>query len=298
MTKAVVFAYSSVGVECLKVLLKHGINIPLVYTHKDDPNEQQWFDSVCSLAKSSGLEVITPDDLASEYGRITAAKPDVIFSFYYRSLIPMKLLDIAPLGAFNMHGSLLPKYRGRACVNWAVLNGETRTGVTLHHMTARADRGNIVGQKSVAIGPDETSHEVFMKIIPAAGRLLEECLDAIIAGKAQGTPQDESQATLFGRRTPKDGLINWSWPSKRVHDLVRAVAFPFPGAFTFAGGKKLMIWKTRLTDTQTHANPDAMPGTVLSPDPLTVKTGDGVIEVLSCEGVDVKTGMHFTSEAE
>ena len=293
MIRAVVFAYSSVGVKCIEVLMKHGIKIELIYTHKDDPNEEKWFDSVYDLAVKNNLQVLTPDNLDNEYERVKKINPDVIFSFYYRALIPMKILDIAKLGAFNMHGSLLPKYRGRACVNWAVLNGETQTGVTLHHMTARADRGNIVGQKSVMIGPDETSHEVFLKIIPAAGELLDDCIDAIISGNAEGIPQDESKATLFGRRTPKDGIIDWSWPSKRIHDLVRAVAFPFPGAFTFINNEKFMVWKTKLIDAK--FSDDIKSGTILSINPLIVRTGDGAIEILKYDGNIIESGMRFDS---
>ncbi|MBQ3447661.1 MAG: formyltransferase, partial [Synergistaceae bacterium] len=197
MASAVVFAYSSVGYECLSVLLRRGVDVKLVYTHEDDPGETQWFESVKSLAVSHNITVRT--DAPSE-DVVREVKPDVIFSFYYRAMIDMKILDLAPLGAFNMHGSLLPKYRGRACVNWAVLNGETKAGVTLHHMTVRADAGNIVGQEAVDIGPDETAHDVFMKIIPAAGKLLDRCLDDILAGNAEGIPQNESEATKFGRR--------------------------------------------------------------------------------------------------
>ena len=241
---AVVFAYSSVGVECMKVLLAHaGIKITLVYTHEDDPNEEHWFDSVYELSKKNGLNVLTSEP---DYETVKRAKPDVIFSFYYRSIIDMKILSLAPLGAFNMHGSLLPKYRGRACVNWAVLNGETETGVTLHHMTEYADRGNIVAQEAVSIGENETSHDVFMKIIPAAGRVLSRSLNDILSGNAEGVPQDESQATKFGRRRPEDGLIDWTKSAREIHNLVRAVAKPFPGAFFYQNDKKVMVWKTRV----------------------------------------------------
>ncbi|MBR6902243.1 MAG: formyltransferase, partial [Synergistaceae bacterium] len=161
MANAVVFAYSSVGYECLSVLLKRGVNVTLVYTHEDDPAETQWFKSVYNLAVKNNLKVLTNEP---DIETVKVAKPDVIFSFYYRNIIDMKVLELAPMGAFNMHGSLLPKYRGRACVNWAVLNGETETGVTLHHMTSRADQGNIVDQQAVSINPDETAIEVFEKI--------------------------------------------------------------------------------------------------------------------------------------
>ena len=271
MSNAVVFAYSSVGVECLSVLLRHGVNISLVYTHEDDPNEVHWFKSVYDLAKSHNLNVRTDEP---DFSVVQAAKPDVIFSFYYRSMIDMKILDIAPLGAFNMHGSLLPKYRGRACVNWAVLNGETQAGVTLHHMVARADAGNIVAQEAVEIGENDTAQDVFTSIIPAAGRVLERSLDVILSGNAQGTPQDETQATKFGRRRPADGLIDWTKSAHEIHNLVRAVAKPFPGAFTECNGHKLMIWKTRVLKNIDEA--ENYPAFI-------VKKPDGLLEVLEWE---------------
>ena len=270
MSNAVVFAYSSVGYECLSVLLKRGVNVTLVYTHEDDPNETQWFESVYKLAVRNNLKVLTCEP---DFDTVKEAKPDVIFSFYYRAIIDMKILDIAPLGAFNMHGSLLPKYRGRACVNWAVLNGETEAGVTLHHMTARADQGNIVDQQAVSIGPDETAHEVFEKIIPAAAKVIDRSLEKILSGNAEGVPQDESKATKFGRRRPSDGLIDWTKSAKEIHNLVRAVAKPFPGAFTFHDGRKIMIWKTRLSQG------DKVPGII-------VRTGNGLIEILEWEIVE------------
>ena len=281
--RAVVFAYSAVGCECLRALLDAGVDVRLVYTHRDDPGEVRWFDSVEELAGSRGLTVLTPESLADEEARVRAAAPDVIFSFYYRSLIPMSILELAPLGAFNMHGSLLPRYRGRACVNWAVLNGETETGVTLHHMTARADRGNIVDQVSVPIGPDETAHEVFQKLIPAAGTSLRRSLGDILSGNASGTPQDESHATLFGRRRPADGLMDWTRGARELHNLVRAVAWPFPGAFTFCEGRKLMVWRTKVSAEDSEA---AEAGTVLEPCPLRVAAGSGVLEVTQARWAD------------
>lgn len=273
MKKAVVFAYSSVGCECLSVLIKRGVNVALVYTHEDDPGETQWFESVYQLAKKNNIPVKTSQpDLET----VKAVNPDVIFSFYYRAMIDMKILSVAPLGAFNMHGSLLPRYRGRACVNWAVLNGEKEAGVTLHHMTARADQGNIVDQEAVSIGPDETAHDVFLKIIPAAARVIDRSLEKILTGNAEGVPQDESKATKFGRRRPEDGLIDWTKSAQEIHNLVRAVAKPFPGAFTFHDGKKIMVWKTSL-----NVQGDNVPG-------ILVRTGDGLIEILEWEIVDIK----------
>ena len=277
--RAVVFAYSSVGCICLRTLLEAGVEVAVVYTHEDDPGEERWFDSVADLARARGLAVLTPERLdGAEEERLRALAPDLIFSFYYRSLIPERVLRLAPLGAFNMHGSLLPRYRGRACVNWAVLNGETETGVTLHHMTARADHGRIVDQASVPIGPEDTAHDVFLKLIPLAGTVLRRSLPAILAGRAEGVEQDESRATTFGRRRPSDGLMDWTGSAHALHDLVRAVAPPFPGAFTFWEGRKLFVWRTRVPEGA-DASCEAVPGTVLSSEPLTVATGSGPLIV-------------------
>lgn len=277
--RAVVFAYSSVGCICLRTLLEAGVEVAVVYTHEDDPGEERWFDSVADLARARGLAVLTPERLdGAEEERLRALAPDLIFSFYYRSLIPERVLRLAPLGAFNMHGSLLPRYRGRACVNWVVLNGETETGVTLHHMTARADHGRIVDQASVPIGPEDTAHDVFLKLIPLAGTVLRRSLPAILAGRAEGVEQDESRATTFGRRRPSDGLMDWTGSARALHDLVRAVAPPFPGAFTFWEGRKLFVWRTRVPEGA-DAPCGTAPGTVLRSKPLTVATGSGPLIV-------------------
>lgn len=159
MTRAVVFAYHNVGVRCLKVLLAHGVDVPLIFTHEDSPTEQIWFDSVAETAADYGISVITPDDpnTLEMLQYIRELKPDFLFSFYYRKMLSPDLLAIAPRGALNMHGSLLPKYRGRVPVNWAIIHGETETGATLHYMVAKPDAGDIVSQTAAPILPDDTA---------------------------------------------------------------------------------------------------------------------------------------------
>jgi methionyl-tRNA formyltransferase len=276
--RAVVFAYSSIGFECLAELLAEGMEIGAVFTHEDDPAEERWFRSVRALAEENKLPVCAPAKLGEDEIRLIGEfRPDLIFSFSYRSVIPVSILELAPLGAFNIHGALLPRYRGRACVNWAVLEGETETGVTLHHMTARVDEGRIVDQEVVQIGGDDTAHDVFEKMIPAARRMLRRSLPAILEGTAWGREQDESQATYFGRRRPEDGSIDWSKPAGDVHNLVRAVTHPFPGAFTYLDGRKLFIWRTR---PHPYSEEECIaPGVVVSSSPLKVNTGTGVLEI-------------------
>lgn len=246
--RAVVFAYHDVGVRCLKALLGGGVEVPLVVTVADDPGERQWFASVAETAREYGIEVVTAvsPGAARLEERLNALAPDFVFSFYYRALLPEALLRCARRGAFNMHGSLLPKYRGRAPINWAILNGERETGATLHAMVARADAGDIIDQLAVPILPDDEAREVYAKVTVAAEIVLARSLPGLLAGSAPRRPQPIVPGQYFGRRRPEDGLIEWSWPAARVHNLVRAVAPPFPGAFSDVEGKRLWIHRTRL----------------------------------------------------
>jgi methionyl-tRNA formyltransferase len=285
VTKLAVFAYSETGHACLKHLFDRGEQVVFVGTHVDDPGETAWFPSVAELAKSRGLPPVLVDDPheASLLSAVNAAAPELVLSFYFRHMLPKEILELPRLGAFNVHGSLLPKYRGRAPVNWAILNGESETGATLHAMTAKADGGDIVDQEKVEIGPDETALEVQHAVTAAAVRILDRRLEELKKGSAPRRPQDESQATTFPRRRPEDGQIDWSQSARRVHDLVRAVTHPFPGAFTNVfGGGRTTIWKTRLPNLGAHDN---FPGQVRREEGrLFVACGDDrYVEVLSLQ---------------
>lgn len=243
MFRAVVFAYSEVGVRCLKALIDQGVEIPLVVTHEDAATENVWFGSVAQLAANHGIEVATPADpnVQEWVQRMGALAPEYIFSFYYRSLLSEALLATPRWAALNMHGSLLPKYRGRACVNWAILNGEIETGATLHYMVAKPDAGPIVAQEPVPIGINDTALVVSQAIADAAARLLVRWLPALAAGAPPARPMNLSKGSYYGARTPEDGRIDWSWPAARIHALIRAVAPPFPGAFTDLGSERVIF---------------------------------------------------------
>ena len=252
---AVVFAYSEVGARCLGALFEADVAVPLVVTHEDDPGELRWFASVADVARRAGSRVLTPADPgdASLLAELGALKPDFIFSFYYRRLLPAAVLGVARQGALNMHGSLLPKYRGRAPVNWAVLNGETETGASLHYMVAKPDAGALIDQQAVAIGPDDTAVEVAERIANAAVAVLTRSLPALIAGTAVARPLDLANGSYFGGRTPADGEFGFDWPAARIHNLVRAVAPPFPGAFTAVNGTVIRVHSTRRLGAAAHA---------------------------------------------
>jgi methionyl-tRNA formyltransferase len=244
--RAVVFAYHDVGVRCLRTLLARGVEVPLVLTHLDSPHENIWFDSVARHARWHGITVLTPEDpnLAPTVERIRALRPDFLFSFYYRAMLGAELLSLAARGAYNMHGSLLPKYRGRVPVNWAVLHGEQETGATLHAMVAKPDAGDIVDSQAVPILPDDTALEVFRKVTVAAEVALHRCLPALIDGSARLTPQNLAAGSYFGRRTARDGAIDWQRGARAVHNLIRAVAPPYPAAYSEAQGMPLRILRS------------------------------------------------------
>lgn len=284
MSTAVVFAYHDVGVRCLSVLLAQGVRVALVLTHEDKPGENIWFGSVAALARKHALPVITPEDpnAPAVVAQIRALAPDFLFSFYYRSMLGPELLALPRRGAYNMHGSLLPKYRGRVPVNWAVIMGERETGASLHKMVVKPDAGGIVDQQAVPIGPDETAAEVFAKVSAAAEQVLARALPRLIAGSAQIKPQDLARGSYFGGRKPEDGRIDWSQGAQRVHDLVRGVAPPYPGAFTRAGGLTLRILRTRLEPNRRPRS--SAPGLYFEAGSWYADCGDGkVLRILEFE---------------
>ena len=246
MSSAVVFAYHDVGVRCLGALLAQGLEVRRVYTHADDPNENIWFGSVAELARLHGIPVtlVGSSDQTGLMESVAATQADFLFSFYYRFLLPPALLALARRGAFNMHGSLLPQYRGRVPVNWAIIRGERETGATLHEMVAKPDAGRVVDQLAVPILPNDTALDVFRKVTVAAETVLYRSLPSLINGTATLTPQNLTAGSYFGGRKPEDGRIHWSWSAAQVHNLIRAVAPPYPGAFCELNGKRLDLLGT------------------------------------------------------
>ena len=290
MTRAVVFAYHNVGVRCLSVLLAHGVEVARVVTHRDNPAETIWFDSVAGLARLNDLTVVTPDDpnTSAVMAEIEAARPDFIFSFYYRHMISTTLLDLAPRGAYNMHGSLLPRYRGRAPVNWVIIHGERETGATLHRMVEKPDAGEIVAQQAVPILPDDSARDVFDKVTFAAELALDRVLPALLAGTAPHVPQDLSRGSYFGGRQPEDGRIDWTRSARTIHDLVRAVAPPYPGArFEFKGLRSRLL---RTQVSPTVGPPGAQAKLLRESDRLLAHCTDGSVLRLidfECDGIDL-----------
>ncbi|TKB24269.1 bifunctional UDP-4-amino-4-deoxy-L-arabinose formyltransferase/UDP-glucuronic acid oxidase ArnA [Desulfopila sp. IMCC35006] len=275
--KAVVLAYHNIGCTGVRALLQHGVTIQAIFTHKEDPDENLWFDSVEQLAAENDIPVLAPENINHPLWieRIRDLSPDILFSFYYRKMVGKDILHIPKMGCFNLHGSLLPKYRGRCPVNWVLVNGEKETGVTLHRMTPKPDNGDIISQRRIDISFTDTALTLHKKLTSAAGRLLEEIIPALMTGNFPSTVQVQAQASYFGGRKPADGEIDWHRSNERVYNLVRAVTKPYPGAFSYLGDRKVIFWSASLEEDHS----DQQPGTILSTTPLVIKCSDGSLKV-------------------
>ncbi|HUN59590.1 MAG TPA: formyltransferase [Candidatus Binataceae bacterium] len=286
----VVFAYHEIGYACMSELIALRAPIVALFTHQDNSDEEIWWNSCAELAREHGIPTFTPEKLDGGWiDRIAALKPTVIYSFYYRHLLPETVLRLALRGGYNLHGSMLPKYRGRAPVNWMIANGEREAGATLHHMVARADAGDIVAQRTVAITDDDSALTLYRKIVPVAAAIVREYHPLIVADKAPRQPQILAEGSYYGRRRPEDGRIDWAWPARRIFNLVRAVTHPYPGAFCTAGGRKLFIWRAEICN---ESGRPGMPGAILG------TTRGGGVEVAAGEGSVALMRVQFQGEAE
>ncbi|MBJ6751329.1 formyltransferase [Geomonas anaerohicana] len=279
--KVVVCAYHNVGYRCLEELLRQGADVRLVFSHEDSPGEEIWFQSVRALAARHGIPCLTSSINAPENrAMIAELAPDFLLSFYYRNMISPEVLALAGRGALNMHGSYLPRYRGRVPVNWAVIKGERATGATLHYMVEKPDAGEIVDQQQVEIAFEDTAFDVFNKVTEAAVTVLRRSWPQLVAGTAARIPMDLKAGNYCGGRKPEDGRIDWSLSALEIYNLVRGVTHPYPGAFTTLAGKKLLVWQAFPVEGTGE------PGRVLSAQPLLVGTGSGLLELrrLQLEG--------------
>ncbi|MGD0657969.1 MAG: formyltransferase [Syntrophorhabdales bacterium] len=278
--RAVVLAYHEIGYVCLEELLASKIEVAALFTHKDDPTEEIWFRTPRGLAEKHGIPVYDPESAASAewLDRIKEYAPDYLFSFYYRNMLPQEVLDIPKIAAMNLHGSLLPRFRGRCPVNWVLIEGEGRTGVTLHIMEKKPDAGAIVAQEEVEIAFEDTAHTLALKLAAAAARLMRGVMPLLESGTFASRPQ-EGPSSYYGGRKPEDGIIDWTKNAVAVYNLVRAVTHPYPGAFTCLNGRKLLIWKA----LPQEGTADGHAGLVVSTDPLLVKCGQGLLRLDSVE---------------
>ncbi len=296
LPRVVFFGFSDVGTKCLKLLLESPCEVVAVFTHDTDLHEAHWFDVPEAVAEARGIPVYKPKSLKSpEWAELVRSlKPDLLLSLFYRNFIPKEIFSVPRLGAYNMHGSYLPAYRGRAPLNWAIINGEDHGGVSLHVMEEGFDTGDIVLQKRVDFGADEYVGQIQPRITKAAVDVLRAALPSLLEGNPKLEKQDGTKASYFGRRRPEDGRIDFSKSAGEVFNMVRGLSKPFPGAFTdeIEKGGRLIIWRALpLSDSEAAQKANlsednvscAHAGAELCKDPLLIKCGRGAILVQEAE---------------
>ncbi len=281
--KIFLFLGSRRGYAVLKKLLEVKAEIAGILCLIEDPHEEQYHLKISALATQHQIPIFYSNQIKpSAYKEVLEKiKPDIAFAIGWRYLIKKDAYTLPPKGTLIIHDSLLPKYRGFAPMNWAIINGETETGVTLFYIDDGTDSGPIVDQMATEIKFTDTAKTLDEKIIQLYEEIIIRNLPALAAGTAKAVPQNERDATYTCKRTPEDGLINWQCSAVEIYNLIRALTHPFPGAFTFLEGKKIFVWEARLSKIQ-KKYVGSIPGRVVAKDKksISVLTGNEVIELL------------------
>lgn len=269
------------AVPCLQRLLEDGHEVPAVFTQPDKPVGRHAVltpPPVKQLALSRGIPVCQPTKMRD--GTVAALlrelAPDCLVVVAYGRILPQEILDVPPRGCVNIHGSLLPRYRGAAPIQWSVIRGETVTGVTSMFMDAGMDTGDIIDTLTTPIGENETAGELFERLAPLGARLLSTTLAAIADGTVTRRPQNDAEATMAPMLEKAMGRLDLTRPARELHNQVRGMN-PWPGAFCTAGGKTLKIHETRVTAGS------GAPGTLLCADPVTVACGEGALQLVTVQ---------------
>ncbi|MTD55756.1 methionyl-tRNA formyltransferase [Amycolatopsis pithecellobii] len=279
--RVAMFGYQTWGHRTLQALLNSPHDVVLVVTHpkSDHAYERIWSDSVADLAEEHGVPVLLrnrPDDLATH---LKEAEPDIIVANNWRTWLPPEIFTLPPRGTLNVHDSLLPAYAGFSPLIWALINGEPEVGVTAHMMDDELDAGDIVLQRSVAVGPRDTSTDLFHKTVDLIAPVVTEALELIASGRTDWTPQNRANASFFHKRSIEDSRIDWTWPAEDLDRLVRAQADPYPNAFTFHRGQRLRIVRASVSQGLYGGTPGR----------IFIKEGDGVVIVA---GADARFGRN------
>ena len=268
----------------LRILLEHGYEIPTVVTAPDKPRgrgQQVSFTPIKEFALEKKLPLLQPEGLANLQfvSQLQALQPDVIVVVAFR-ILPPEVFTVPKLGSFNLHASLLPKYRGAAPLNWAIINGEQETGVTTFFLQEKVDTGNILLQARVRIGPDETAGELHDKLAEVGAEIVLQTVRLIELGKANPRPQDNSLASPAPKLFKDDCKINWRQPAARVHNFVRGLS-PVPCAWTTHTQHVLKIYRTQLVGSHAQETQSSKPGEIIQADKqsLIVKTGEGAVGI-------------------
>ncbi|MFM9278415.1 methionyl-tRNA formyltransferase [Paenibacillus jiagnxiensis] len=271
------------AVPSLEALLEDGYNVVGVVTQPDKPQGRKKIltpPPVKEAAVKHGLPVMQPQRLRlpEAVAELAQWKPDVIVTAAYGQILPKAVLDMPQFGCLNVHGSLLPRYRGGAPIQRAIINGETMTGVTLMYMAEGLDTGDMIAKVEVPIEPEDTSGTVFARLSTAGAQLLREQLPLLLAGKAGRTPQNDNEATYASNLTREDEKIDWQHSSQAIYNRIRGLV-PFSGAFTLWDGNVFKIWAAKRPEAGQRSAGGEAPGTVLNltDEGIEVRTGDGSI---------------------
>jgi methionyl-tRNA formyltransferase len=279
--RVAMFGYQTWGHRTLRALLDSAHEVTLVVTHPKSAHayEKIWSDSVADLATEHGVLVVLrnrPDDLVT---LLKEAEPDIIVANNWRTWLPPEIFALPPHGTLNVHDSLLPAYAGFSPLIWALINGEAEVGVTAHMMDGELDAGDIVVQRSVPVGPRDTSTDLFHKTVDLIAPVVTEALALIAAGSTDWIAQDRSKASFFHKRSIEDSRIDWSWPAGDIERLIRAQSDPYPNAFTFHKGQHLRIVAASVSQGRYGGTPGR----------IFIKEGDGVVIVA---GADARFGRN------
>ncbi|HAU5564275.1 TPA: ArnA [Serratia fonticola] len=277
--KVVLCAYHEMGCAALESLQEVGFEVACVFTHAGAHQENSFFDSVEVMARQLQIPVFCPDDINTPewIAKISSLQPDAIFTLSYRQALSPALIATARKGAFNVHASLLPAYRGRAHLNWVIIRHERETGVTLHRINHVPDGGPILAQSRVTITDDDDALSLHRKLVRTTREQLPNWLRALRAGSLMERVQDESLASEPGQRKPEDGQVHWHQSAEEIHRLIRGVAYPWPGAYSLIGEQRFIVWKSRvLAQPHQHA-----PGSIISIEPLLIACGENVLEIVA-----------------
>jgi methionyl-tRNA formyltransferase len=279
--RVAMFGYQTWGHRTLQALIESDHEVMLVVTHPQSEHayEKIWSDSVADLAESHGIEVLLRNRPEDEelLAKLAAADLDIIVANNWRTWLPPEIFSMPRHGTLNVHDSLLPAYAGFSPLIWALINGEPEVGVTAHRMDGELDAGDVVLQRKVAVGPRDTTTDLFYKTVDLIGPIVTEGLDLIASGKTDWVHQDRSKASFFHKRALEDSRIDWTWPAEDIDRLIRAQSDPYPNAFTFRKGERVRI----VAASVSRGHYGGTPGRVF------IREGKGVVIVA---GADARRG--------